>query len=114
NVRSTEPATTDQRTPHVGSAAVVLRQRRDERTVFRGEHRQIRRTVGCLRRLVVTLDLMWRQTIESPPVREEPLTETHRARGRTAGGVKARFDDGLRPHGGGRGAQTALKTPHPP
>ena len=46
---SPESRAVDQRPADIGPAAVVFRQRRDERPVLRGEHREIRRAISKIR-----------------------------------------------------------------
>src|SRR5439155_15642687 len=74
-VVSPEPRAVDQRPADIGPAAVVLRQRRDERPVLRGEHREIRRAIRRLRGLLVAFDRMWRELVQPLPVPVEPLDD---------------------------------------
>ena len=80
----------------------MLGQRGDERSVLRREHREIRRAIRRLGRLIVALDDVRREAVQLVPVSREPLTEAHGAGFRAPRRVQARFEDCLRQSDFGR------------
>ena len=68
-VDAAQPLAVDDGPADVDAAGVMLRQRRDEAAVHRGEDRQVRRAVRRLRRLVVGLDHRRRQPFRNCQLR---------------------------------------------
>src|SRR5690606_35799371 len=92
----------------VGTAGVVLGERRNERPVLRPEDGQVRRAVGRLRRLVVALDDVRREPLHGVPVPRQPLAEADGAGLGPDRAVQPGFDKALRQADLGRYAEALV------
>ncbi len=104
----------DQRAADQALDQAQLGQGRNERSVFGRQHRQIRRTVGRLRRLVVAFDGCRREMVQAFPVLVQPLAEADGVCFRTSLRAQSRFENHLRQADIGRNTEAVVdRSPFP-